>query len=138
MNIEHPTFRSQHRTKSTARTASRWISMRWFVVTVAGGLLLPPTAPALVVVATNLVMAVPSAPGYIGIYHATAKEAMLVFIPNDPDTAFAFAVVLHIFGFLPLAVAGAAALVREGLSFSALRAGAPAPARPPIEQKITS
>jgi uncharacterized membrane protein YbhN (UPF0104 family) len=98
-----------------------------YCIMISFGLLLPPTAPALVVIAANLVMAVPSGPGYVGVYHETVKEATLVFI-SDPNTALAFAVVLHIFGFLPLAVAGAVALVREGLSFGNLRQAEAAPA----------
>jgi hypothetical protein len=81
-------------------------------------------------------MAIPSAPGYIGVYHVVAKESLLVFPPHDENLALAIAVVLHVFGFVPLAVAGAIALIREGLSFSMLRsssadvAAAPEPAIP--------
>ena len=94
------------------------------------GLILPPTAPALVVIATNLGMAVPSAPGYVGLYHSVAKQTLMVFPPHDPDLALAVAIVLHAFGFLPLAVAGAVALLREGLSFTSLQSGTTTAAAP--------
>jgi glycosyltransferase 2 family protein len=83
-------------------------------------------------------MTVPSAPGYVGVYHATAKEALRVF-GVAPDEALAFATFLHAFGFLPLALAGLISMIREGLSWGAVQAGgsgtddaarAPAPPRP--------
>jgi len=86
------------------------------------GLWLPITAPALIVDATNLVMTVPSAPGYVGVYHATAKQALEVF-GVGPDTALAFATFLHALGFLPLALAGLISMIREGLSWGAVQSG---------------
>jgi uncharacterized protein (TIRG00374 family) len=126
------------RARAVAPRIAVWSLCAWvfnivsiYCLLISFGLILPPTAPALVVIATNLGMAVPSAPGYVGLYHSVAKETLMVFPPHDPDLAFAVAVVLHAFGFLPLAVAGAVALVREGLSFSSLQAGATTP-EPPI------
>ncbi len=86
------------------------------------GLWLPITAPALIVDATNLVMTVPSAPGYVGVYHATAKQALQVF-GVGPDEALAFATFLHALGFLPLALAGLISMIREGLSWGAVQSG---------------
>ena len=94
------------------------------------GLWLQWTAPALLVDATNLMMTVPSAPGYVGVYHATAKESLRVF-GVDPDTALAFATFFHAFGFLPLALAGLIAMVREGLSWGSVQGGSVGPDSPP-------
>ena len=123
------------RRRAVAPRIAAWSLAAWvfnilsiYLILVSFGLTPPPTEPALVVIATNLVMAIPSAPGYVGVYHAVAKEALLVFPPRDENLALAIAVVLHVFGFLPLAVAGAIALVREGLSFSTLRASSATPA----------
>jgi uncharacterized protein (TIRG00374 family) len=123
------------RRRAVAPRIAAWSLVAWvfnivsiYFILISFGLAPPPTEPALVVIATNLVMAIPSAPGYVGVYHAVAKEALLVFPPRDENLAIAIAVVLHVFGFLPLTVAGAVALVREGLSFSTLRASSEAPA----------
>ncbi|HUS15515.1 MAG TPA: lysylphosphatidylglycerol synthase transmembrane domain-containing protein [Chloroflexia bacterium] len=89
------------------------------------GLWLPFTAPALVVDATNLVMTVPSAPGYVGVYHVTAKQSLLVFGVEE-NIALAFATFLHAIGFLPLSLAGLISMIREGLSWGAVQAQAAA------------
>ncbi len=127
------------RSRAVAPRIAVWSLCAWifnvvsiYCLLISFGLFLPPTAPALVVIATNLGMAVPSAPGYVGLYHSVAKQTLMVFPPHDPDLAFAVAVVLHAFGFLPLAVAGAVALVREGLSFSSLQSGTAIAAEPPL------
>src|SRR5213075_2535268 len=86
-----------------------WNAVSIWCLLVSFGLAPPPSEPALVVIATNLGMSLPSAPGYVGIYHEIAKEALLVFPPHDENLAVAMAFVLHAFGFLPLAVAGALA-----------------------------
>ena len=95
------------------------------------GLWLPFTAPTLLVDATNLGMTVPSAPGYVGVYEAIAKETLRVFAVA-PDTAFAFATFLHAVGFLPLALLGLISIIREGLSWGAVqgRATEPGDTRP--------
>jgi glycosyltransferase 2 family protein len=133
------------RRREVAPGIAMWTIVSWtanvaatYLFLLSFGLLLPVTAPALVVDATNLVMTVPSAPGYVGVYHATAKEALRVF-GVAPDEALAFATFLHAFGFLPLALAGLISMIREGLSWGAVQAGgsgtddaarAPAPPRP--------
>jgi hypothetical protein len=62
-----------------------------------------------------------------------AKQTLMVFPPHDPDLALAVAIVLHAFGFLPLAVAGSVALLREGLSFTSLQSGVTTAApEPPV------
>ena len=86
---------------------------------VSFGLALPPTAPG--------AGGHRHQPGHGGALGARlcrrlsrVAKAGAAGLPAAPTTslAFAMAVVLHVFGFLPLAVAGAVALVREGLSFS--------------------
>ncbi len=90
------------------------------------GLWLPFTAPTLLVDATNLGMTVPSAPGYVGVYEAIARPILELF-GVSPDTALAFATFLHAFGFIPLALAGLASMIREGLSWGALQRGTAVP-----------
>lgn len=71
---------------------------------------LPWTAWALVLVLTNLGMTVPSAPGYVGVYHTIAVFALTPF-GVDPGTALAFAVTLHAIAFGFFLVAGALILL---------------------------
>jgi glycosyltransferase 2 family protein len=74
----------------------------------------PWTAWALVLVLTNLGMTVPSAPGYVGVYHGIAVFALTPF-GVDPATALAFAVVLHALAF-GLFLVGGAAILLAGLA----------------------
>ncbi len=124
------------RRRELAPALAGWTALSWganllstYLCLGSFGLWLQWTAPALLVDATNLMMTVPSAPGYVGVYHATAKEALRVF-GVDPDTALAFATFLHAFGFLPLALAGLIAMIREGLSWGSVQGGAAGPNSP--------
>jgi len=124
------------RRRELAPALAGWTALSWganllsaYLCLGSFGLWLPWTAPALLVDATNLMMTVPSAPGYVGVYHATAKEALRVF-GVDPDTALAFATFFHAFGFLPLALAGLIAMIREGLSWGSVQGGAVGPDSP--------
>ncbi|MGI8589078.1 MAG: lysylphosphatidylglycerol synthase transmembrane domain-containing protein [Chloroflexia bacterium] len=109
-----------------------WTVLSWatnvactYIWLLSFGLVLPLTAPLLVVDATNIVMTVPSAPGYVGVYHETAKEALRVF-GVDPNTALAFATLLHAVGFGTLSLAGLVSMVREGLSWGGVQGSAKA------------
>jgi uncharacterized protein (TIRG00374 family) len=79
-------------------------------VTRAFGLDVPLTAPALVLAMTNLGMTVPSAPGYVGVYHYIATLALGLFAV-DADTAAAFAIALHALSFGMMLVGGVIVLL---------------------------
>jgi hypothetical protein len=68
-----------------------------------------------VMIATNLGMAVPSAPGYLGVYHAIIVAALTPFIA-DKNLLLSYAVIMHLSGFLPVVILGAIFTLREGLS----------------------
>ncbi|MGH2355571.1 MAG: lysylphosphatidylglycerol synthase transmembrane domain-containing protein [Chloroflexota bacterium] len=70
----------------------------------------PWTGAALVLVTTNLGMTVPSAPGYVGVYHYIAVLALRVFGVDD-SAGLAFAVALHALGFGSFTLAGALLLI---------------------------
>jgi uncharacterized protein (TIRG00374 family) len=70
----------------------------------------PLTAAALVLVTTNLGMTVPSAPGYVGVYHYIAVVT-LRFFGVDDAVSLSFAVALHALGFGTFTLAGALVLV---------------------------
>ena len=61
-------------------------------------------------VATNLGMTVPSAPGYVGVYHYIAVQSLRVF-GVDESSGLAVAFVLHAVGFGVFTLAGAVLFV---------------------------
>ena len=78
----------------------------------AFGIEVPWTAPALVLAMTNLGMTVPSAPGYVGVYHYIATLALGIF-GVDRNIAAAFAVTLHAISFGLFLVTGALMLLSD-------------------------
>lgn len=81
-----------------------WLTMLAFHLDV------PWTAAALVLVTTNLGMTVPSAPGYVGVYHYIAVQTLRLF-GVDESAALAFAFALHALGFGSFTLAGAVLFV---------------------------
>jgi glycosyltransferase 2 family protein len=87
--------------------------------------------PALLflIVLTSTGQAVPSSPGYVGVYHATASFALMAF-GVDAASALACAVLIHAFSYATLVVAGLVALWTGGYSFGdmlvSLKARSPA------------
>ncbi len=76
-----------------------------------------------VLVVVNLGSAIPSSPGYIGVYHYLAVLALSVWAP-DRSAALAYAIGTHAVNMLANAGLGAWFLAREGLSLKSLRAEA--------------
>ncbi len=77
------------------------------------GLELAPVGVILIATVTVLSTAVPSAPGYIGTFELAAVAAAGI-VGIDPATALAFAIVAHAMAVLPIALAGAVALIALG------------------------
>jgi uncharacterized protein (TIRG00374 family) len=73
-------------------------------------------------VVTSTGQAVPSSPGYIGVYHAAATLALTAF-GIDPAIALGIAVVTHAFSYGSLVVAGLIALWTGGYNFGDVLAG---------------
>jgi len=72
-------------------------------------------------------VAVPSSPGYVGLFEAACIVALGIYgIPKE--TAVGFSLALHMAWFIPITVLGVWALLRAGLSFGDLRTAAPAAA----------
>jgi uncharacterized protein (TIRG00374 family) len=89
-----------------------------------------------VVVLTSAGQAVPSSPGYVGVYHFWASEALKAF-GVEQSLALAFAVLTHAFSYGPLVVIGIIALWTGGYSagdvLAAVR-GTPRPTLAPAPQ----
>ena len=106
-----------------------WTAITWlfsFGSTLAGALALDvqPGIPALlfVVVLTSTGQAVPSSPGYVGVYHAAATLALTAF-GVDAATALGVALITHAFSYGSLVVAGLLALWTGGYTFGDLLKG---------------
>jgi len=72
----------------------------------------------LVLVVVNLGSAIPSSPGYVGVYHAAAILALSLWVPKGP--ALAYALVTHALNMLANVVLGSYFLVREGVSLKGI------------------
>jgi uncharacterized protein (TIRG00374 family) len=106
-----------------------WTGVTWLfsVATAWAGCLalgVEPGLPALLflIVLTSSGQAVPSSPGYVGVYHALASFALTSF-GVDPATAIGIAVITHAFSYGPLVVVGLVALWTGGYSFGDVLAG---------------
>ena len=64
-------------------------------------------------------VAIPSAPGFFGVFEAIAKESLAVY-GVGPDLAVAWAIGFHILSFIPITVIGAVYFARLGLKMGDL------------------
>jgi len=87
---------------------------------------LPFLAAWAVLAFVGLGVSLPSAPGYIGVFHTAAVFALGMFGVAGPE-AFGYALLYHACGFIPITLAGWICLVREQMSLGeAIREPAPA------------
>lgn len=85
----------------------------------AFGIEAPPGTAGLLLVSTQLAVVLPSAPSFAGPYHLAVSVALGAY-GIDRDRAAGFAIFNHLAWVLPSSVAGAAALLREGLGLGKL------------------
>lgn len=91
-----------------------------YLLLLAFNLQVTPMAAVALVVATNLGMAVPSAPGYIGTFELVAVTVLTAL--NQPlDVAQTFAVVYHFVGLVPVALIGVIAAIQQGAGMALFR-----------------
>ena len=84
------------------------------------------SAAALVLTATTLVMVVPSAPGYVGVFHAAAVPALVNVFGISEEQALTYAVAQHGLIYIMTTVLGAGFLLtHKGLWQKAIRAVRP-------------
>ena len=84
------------------------------------GINLQPGTAVIIGAAGALATALPAAPGYVGTYDLAAA-AVGAGLGLDPATAVALAAVVHVMALVPIALAGAVALVSETLSGRSVR-----------------
>lgn len=75
-----------------------------------------------VIVLTSSGQAVPSSPGYVGVYHLAARTALVTFGVDQPS-ALAFAALSHAFSYGTLVVVGLIALWSGGYSLGDVMSG---------------
>lgn len=90
-----------------------WIWIRAFQLSV------PWYGAFFVLVVVNLGSAIPSSPGYIGVYHYLAVLALSPWVP-DRNAALAYAIGTHALNMIANAVLGSYFLAREGISLRSL------------------
>lgn len=85
---------------------------------------LPVGLPAafLVMTVTSLFVVVPSAPGYIGVFHVVARQTLVSVFGVNPTDALSYAIVIHAFPYIWLIVLGAYSIWHEGLTYRRLQA----------------
>jgi len=101
-----------------------------YVIMLAMDVPAPFAAAIFLLVFSNLGMIVPSAPGYVGVFHALAVLSLGAF-GVDPSYAMGYAVVLHATVYSTFIIVGLLCAWRGGYRLSDLRPGqggaAPAP-----------
>jgi hypothetical protein len=84
-----------------------------------------PADPAMALLLQGVIVfgiAVPSSPGYIGVFEAAIVLALgLHGIPQD--RAFAYAATYHVTTFIPITLLGAGSVIQSGLGWRAMRTG---------------
>lgn len=82
---------------------------------------LPLSIPLVLVLLTGISLGVslPSAPGYVGVYHAFAAAALTLF-GVEPAVAVGFAIFCHLVDVVPSIALGAICMALEGVHFSDL------------------
>ena len=134
LRLEHAAMQFAEGTDSL-RVPALWVPLLgWTVVTWAcslvtawAGCLTLGAEPGLagvlfMIVLTSSGQAVPSSPGYVGVYHYLAALALTTF-GVDPATAIGIAIITHAFSYGPLVLAGLVALWTGGYTFGDVLAG---------------
>jgi len=87
----------------------------YFIGFKAFGLSLGVGEAALVLATSTFAVSIPSAPGALGTYHS-GLVAILGFLAVEKSSALAFAVMMHLSGFIPITLIGAWYFWRSGVS----------------------
>ena len=96
-----------------------WLGFR------AVGIVAPFSAALFVQGIIAIGVAIPSAPGFFGVFEAVARESLAVY-GVGPDLAVAWAIGFHILSFIPITLIGAVYFARLGMHMGDLGAAATA------------
>ncbi len=91
-----------------------------YLMMLAFNVVVTPMAAVVLVVVTNLSMAIPSAPGYVGPFEF-AVVSVLNLLNVAKVQAQSFALIYHFVGLVPVAVMGVIAAIQQGVGMAAFR-----------------
>lgn len=74
-----------------------------------------------ILVATTMVISIPSAPGYVGTYHAAAVLIMVEIFGKPESASQGYAILNHAVGFIPVVIIGFLFLLRSSLRLGEIR-----------------
>lgn len=75
----------------------------------------------IILAATTMVISIPSAPGYVGTYHAAAVLIMAEIFGKSEISSQAFAILNHAIGFLPLVIVGFFFFIQSSVGLGDIR-----------------
>jgi uncharacterized protein (TIRG00374 family) len=91
-----------------------------YLMMLAFNVVVTPMAAVVLVVVTNLSMAIPSAPGYVGPFEA-AVIVVLGILGIPEEQAKSFALIYHFVGLVPVALMGVIAAIQQGIGMAAFK-----------------
>jgi len=114
-----------------------WLIESFMFVAAFGAFALPlnGSLALLTMSVTNLGIAVPSTPGYIGTWHLFCSETLRL-AGIDPSIALSYAIITHLCFFVPITVWGGAVLGLSGLGWSVARRAASGESRPGAAERF--
>ena len=100
--------KTKHSVQLVFLTLMLWVLYYICIILVvfATGLKITWVAVGIVLIATTMAITVPSAPGYVGTYHAAAVYVLVNIFGVGLTESQAFAVLIHAIGFIPLVFIG--------------------------------
>ncbi len=103
--------------KTIVSTLVIWLGMvvYFWILLWSYGLMLPVEVSLLLVVFLAVGVALPSAPGFVGVYHYAVVLALSLFAVEKGD-AVAFSVVSHLLQYIPVTAVGLGLLIGSGIS----------------------
>ena len=111
----------------TAAKVLGWSLATWginvvtvWIMLLAFNLELAVAVAAVLVVVTNLTMAIPAAPGYVGTFEAAVIALLYGALGVPLDASQGFALFYHFVGLVPVALMGVIAAAMQGVNFGAL------------------
>ncbi len=115
--------RTKHSGQLFLSTLALWVLIYASIILVvlATGININWVAVGIILIATSLAITVPSAPGYVGTYHAAAVYVLVNIYNVGLAESQAFAVLIHAIGFIPLVVIGFFYFLRSSIHISDLK-----------------
>ena len=111
--------KTKHSVQLVFLTLMLWVLYYICIILVvfATGLKITWVAVGIVLIATTMAITVPSAPGYVGTYHAAAVYVLVNIFGIGLTESQAFAVLIHAIGFIPLVFIGFGYFLSSSIHF---------------------